>query len=134
MNISSSTSQFDVAKMATAAHVLHKLWVGRCCATYDNKPMRARQICIRVIHKVKLIMLLHTPKRPSTKFQHLRLELLGLTRKHVKVKVGAWYRWEAPAPGTYKLNIDGSACDNKITGGGVVRDCEGHFIAGFSNM
>lgn len=87
MNISSSTSQFDVAKMATAAHVLHKLWVGRCCATYDNKPMRARQICIRVIHKVKLIMLLHTPKRPSTKFQHLRLELLGLTRKHVKVKI-----------------------------------------------
>lgn len=32
----------------------------------------------------------------------------------------------------YKLNIDGSARDNIITGGEVIRDSFGRFIAGFS--
>lgn len=67
MDISPSPSQFDIGRMAMAAHVLHKIWVGRCRATYDDKPMHARQICIRVIRKVQLISLVHLPKCPSSK-------------------------------------------------------------------
>lgn len=95
--------------------------------------MKARQICIRIIHKMKLIMLVHDSKRPATNLQYQRLELLGMTRKHIKFKPGSWHRWEAPEASMYKLNIDGSARDNNITGGGVIRDYTGRIIAGFLN-
>lgn len=127
-------SQFDICRMATAACVLHELWVGRCRATYDDKPMRARQICIRIIRKVQLISLVNLPKRPSTNLQHHQLELMGVSRKHTRFKKGGWFRWEAPGTGYYKLNIDGSARDNINTGGGVIRDSAGRMIAGFSSM
>lgn len=55
MDISSSPSQFDIGRMATAAYVLHELWVTRCHATYDDKPMKARQIFIRIIRKVQTL-------------------------------------------------------------------------------
>lgn len=36
--------------------------------------------------------------------------------------------------GALKLNVDGSAKDGVITGGGVIRDKEGKFIAAFSSF
>lgn len=132
MDISPSPSQFDIGRMATAAHVLHEIWVGRCRATYDDKPMHARQICIRVIRKVQLISLVNLPKCPSSKLQYHQLELVGMTRKYIRQKKEGWFRWESPEPGIFKLNIDGSAQDDVITGGGIVRDASGRVVAGFS--
>lgn len=115
ISIASSLSQYDISRMAVVAHALHELWVGRCRATYDDNPMRARQICIRIIRKVQLMALVHLPKRPSTKLQYQQLELIGVTRKHVRFKKGGWFRWEAPGTHGYKFNIDGSARENNIT-------------------
>lgn len=132
MNVPTAASQFDIARMATAAHLLHEIWVGRCRATYDDKRMRARQICIRVIRKVQTISLVHKPNRLSTKIQYNQLELVGITRKHIRFKPGGWFRWDAPGAGTYKINIDRPVKDNVITCGGVIRDAAGYVVVGFS--
>lgn len=39
-----------------------------------------------------------------------------------------------PKTGEYKLNIDGSARDNIITGGGVIRDDSDRVVAGFLTL
>lgn len=96
--------------------------------------MRARQICIRLIRKVQMISLVHLPKSPLTKLQYHQLEPLGVSRKHINFKREGWFRWDAQATGFSELNIDGSARDNTITGGGVIRDSSGRIIAGFSSM
>lgn len=45
---------------------------------------------------------------------------------------GTWCIWTRPNAATYKLNIDGSARNGIITGGGIIRDAGGHFVAAFS--
>lgn len=55
-----------------------------------------------------------------------------MTRKYIRQKKGGWFRWESPEPGTFKLNIDGSAKDDVNTEGGIVRDASGRVVAGFS--
>lgn len=39
---------------------------------------------------------------------------------------------DTPHSRRYKLNVDGSARDGDITGGGVIRDADGNMVAGFS--
>lgn len=43
-----------------------------------------------------------------------------------------WCRWMRPIRGRYKLNVDGSARNGDITGGGIIRDEFGNMMAGFS--
>lgn len=132
MKMPTHPSQFDICRMATAAHILHEIWVDRCRATYDDKPMNARQVCLQIIRKVHLISVVHSPQRPATKLQYHHMEIMGISRKHIRFKRGGWHRWVPPATGEYKLNIDGSTRGNFMTGGGVIRDSCGGFIAGFS--
>lgn len=50
------------------------------------------------------------------------------------LKRGSWVKWDKPLSGWFKLNIDGSAREELITGGGIVRNFEGTILAGFSNF
>lgn len=90
--IPSSPSQFDIFRMATAAHVLHEIWIARCRATYDDKLMHTTHICIHTIRKIQLISLVHLPQRPSTKLQYHQLKIMGVSGKHVRFKKEGWFR------------------------------------------
>lgn len=52
-------------------------------------------------------------------------DLLGQNEE----KGGKWIGWIRPSVGCYKLNTDGSVKNQSATGGGVIRDHEGHLIA-----
>lgn len=113
-------------------YICRQIWVARCAATFDAKAMRARAICIRVVQRVQLINLVTTLAKKSTRIQENSLAIMGISRAKVRQKRGVWCKWDKPSPGWFKLNIDGSAIGDKITGGGIVRDHHGNFIGGFS--
>lgn len=49
----------------------------------------------------------------------------------VRSKPGKWYKWSRPFQGWCKLNVDGSAKDGLISGGGIIRDEHGNLLAAF---
>lgn len=61
------------------------------------------------------------------------METLQIPVKHIQLKRGQWVCWKKPQIGSYKLNTDGSRNGQYATGGGVIRDHNGHFVAGFTN-
>lgn len=83
--------------------------------------------------KFGMISLIRAQRRLSPRLQYHQLDM-GVSRKHVRFKKGGWFKWDSPATGAYKLNIDGSAKDNIITGRGIIRDSPGRMIASFSTM
>lgn len=80
-----------------------------------------------------MLTLLTAPKRVSSTQQCIVLGTLEFSKHLVCKKKGRWYKWDNPPPGWFKLNIDGSARGDLITKGGVIRDHDGKFVAGFSN-
>lgn len=74
------------------------------------------------------------PKKQCTWLQKNILGVFGISSKEACTKIGRWCQWQRPTTGYHKLNADGSARDGVITGGGVVRDEQGKFIAAFSSF
>lgn len=73
------------------------------------------------------------PLSKSTPIQYHALEILGIARTRIKSKPRRWLRWEKPPDGCYKLNVDGSARLEAITGGGIICDHQGVLVAAFSS-
>lgn len=96
--------------------------------------MNARTIARRIIYRVQLNSLIFKPKKPSTFIQRNILGIIGINSKTIQTKRGAWYKWETPNPGWYKLNIDGSARLGICTGGGIIRESNGNMVIAFSNF
>lgn len=114
--------------------IFHELWVARCEAVFENIPMNARTIARRVIYRIQLYSIIFTHKKHATTIQRNILDIIGINYKHIQAKRGAWYKWDAPLPGWYKLNIDGSARSDICTGGGIIRDSHGNMLMAFSNF
>lgn len=95
--------------------------------------MRARHICERVIRQVQLLAILCVPKRQTTLIQKNILGILGIRGANLKARKGKWCLWVRPREGQYKLNVDGSDKDGVITGGGIIRDAQGHLVVAFSS-
>lgn len=95
--------------------------------------MNARNICLRIISKTQLFAYVVEPQRGSTNMQQYSLEVMGISDRGSHVNPGRWYRWKKPPEGCYKLNVDGSARLNEMTGGGILRDHNGDLIAAFSS-
>lgn len=125
-------SQFDFIKAGIAAFAFWELWVFRWDATYDGRQMNGKRICMKVIARVQLLSLTFNPSKPSTNLQIHIMGIIGLQPKLIREKRGTWCRWERPLL-SCKLNIDGSARGDDITGGGVLRNTMGRVIASFSH-
>lgn len=132
-NIKVHASQFEFCKLSTMAYIFHEIWVSRCRARFDGMDMHARQLCLRIISKVQLHSLVVVSLSKSTPIQYHALEILGIARTRIKSKPGRWFRWEKPLDGYYKLNVDGSAHLEAITGGGIIHDLQGLLVAAFSS-
>ena len=54
--------------------------------------------------------------------------------RQVSSKIAIPVRWTKPLDGWHKLNMDGALCGNpgKAVGGGVIKDCHGGWVKGFS--
>lgn len=125
-------SQYEACRVAVAAFCLWNIWAARCAATFEGTAMKARQICLRAISQTQLLSITFSPKRSSSPLHTNIIGILGVQTKPVAVKQGTWCIWTRPNAATYKLNIDGSARNGIITGGGIIRDAGGHFVAAFS--
>lgn len=125
-------SQFDICRAGIASFSLWEIWVARCAATFDGTVMKARRICLKVISQVQLFSIIHLPKNPSSRIQMHILGILGIQAKQRRIKRGTWCCWSRPSRGRHKLNVDGSARNGEITGGGIVRDDCGNLVASFS--
>lgn len=71
------------------------------------------------------------PKSIPSWFDNNSLATIDIHPKTVLHKRGQWLRWEKPTL-LFKLNTDGLANEGLCTGGGVIRDYNGYFIAAFS--
>lgn len=58
--------------------------------------------------------------------------IIGVQARSVRIKRGEWCQWKRPRRARYKLNVDGSARNDYITCGGVIRDEMGNAIVLFS--
>lgn len=123
-----------MSRIGVAAYVLREIWVARCRATYDDTPISVRDICLKVNQHVQLLNLIHSPKKPSKNIHLYMLETLGLDRKPPRIHRGLWCKWDKPSPGWFKLNVDGSAKGDAISGGGIIRDEDRHLVAAFSHF
>lgn len=127
-------SQYGLCRVGVATYILREIWVARCHATFEGSHMKTRQICLKVISRLQLLSLISIPKRPSTRGHLAILDILGISRAPTQIRRGLWCKWERPSPGWFKLNIDGSAQDATITGGGVIRNSDGQLVAAFSKF
>ena len=57
---------------------------------------------------------------------------MGKTKESAP-KMAIQVKWNKPAEGWHKLNIDGASLKNpgKAGGGGIIRDSLGHWLKGF---
>lgn len=94
--------------------------------------MKARAICLQVLRRIQLINLVSNPTWKSSFVQENRLAIMGINRAPIRQKIGLWCKWDKPFSGWFKLNVNGSAINGVITGGGIVRDHNGIFIGRFS--
>lgn len=127
----SNNTQYGICRASVAVYIYREIWV-RCAATFEAKAMRARAICLRVLQRVQLINLATTPTKGPSKIQENSLAKMGISRAKVRKKRGVWCKWDKPSPGWFKLNIDGSANDDAIMGGSIIRDHHGNLICAFS--
>lgn len=104
----------------------------RCATTFEGTVMKARCICLKVITQVQLLSLIHLPKKPSIRMQNHIMGIIGVQPKVVRLKRGTWCRWTRRSWGRNKLNVDRSARNGEIVGGGVIRDEFGNLVASFS--
>lgn len=125
--------QYCVGRIGVAAYIFLVIRVIRCRANFECERMSTRAICLKVIYRVQLLTMVHAPKRASFVIQSNTLNLIGVSQNPIQTKRGRWVKWDKPFLGWFKLNIAGSARAGIITGGGVVQNFEGEFIAGFSN-
>lgn len=117
--------------LGVAAYIFREIWVSHCPATYDNMKMSVKEICHKVMKRFQLLSLFIGSKILSQAMQYHIMDVIGINRHLIQVKRALWCKWEQSSPGLFKLNIGGLARDGQITGGGVVRDDNGEFIAGF---
>lgn len=96
--------------------------------------MSVREICHKVMKRFQLLSLFIGSKILSQAMQYHIMDVIGINRHPIQVKRGLWCKWEQSSPGLFELNIGGSARDGQIIWGGVVRDDNGEFIAGFSTF
>lgn len=121
----------SIGRASIASFSLWEIRVARCAAIFEGTPMNARRICLKVISQVQLISLIHSPIKVSGKLQFHMMGVLGIQNKSIQLKRGRWCQWTRPRSRRYKLNVDGSARNRIIMGGGVVRDDLGRTIAVF---
>lgn len=83
-----SESQYGLCRIAVAAYILREIWVARCQATYDDTPMSARDICLKINQRVQLLNLIISSKIPSKNIHLYMLEALGIDRKPPRIRRG----------------------------------------------
>lgn len=83
-----SESQYGLCRIAVAAYILQEIWVVRCRATYDDTPMSARDICLKINQRVQLLNLIISSKIPSKNIHLYMLEALGIDRKPPLIRRG----------------------------------------------
>lgn len=83
-----SESQYGLCRIAVAAYILREIWVVRCRATYDDTPMSAPDICLKINQQVQLLNLILSSKIPSKNIHLYMLEALGIDRKPPLIRRG----------------------------------------------
>lgn len=112
-----SSTQYRICRIGMAVYVFKELWVARCRAKFEDHPMNSRSIYLKVMQMVQPLILVHTPKCASKLLQVQKLETLGITPKQLGFDVEFGANEISPAPGWFKLNIDGSAKGENSSGG-----------------
>lgn len=96
--------------------------------------MSARNICFKVVNRIRLMSLVVKPKGGFNALQVAIIERLVIRKQPTLIKRGMWCKWDKPSPGWFKLNVDGSARGETTTGGGVIRNHHGELLAAFSSF
>lgn len=105
----SSSTQYGMCRLGTAAYILREIWVARCQATYEDIPMNSNDICRKVVWRVQNLNLIHFPKKKSSPIHTHIMGIIGISPKPVTVHRVLWCKWERPDSGWFKLNIDGAS-------------------------
>lgn len=102
----SKSTQYGIRRVSVVAYILLEIWVSRCSATFEGKPMKARAI-LQVFRQVQLINLTRAPTRRLSILQENLLEVMGINRAPIRRKIGLWCKWDKSSTGWFKLNVDG---------------------------
>lgn len=82
----SKDTQYGICHASVAAYIFREIWVSRCSATFENKLMKARAICLMIFRRVQLINLAPTGK--ATRLHENSLAMMGINRASIRKKMG----------------------------------------------
>ncbi|GAV86744.1 hypothetical protein CFOL_v3_30170 [Cephalotus follicularis] len=116
------SKHFGIVTTSIEALTLWNIWLSRNSTIFARSSMS--WICVKnqVIKGIHDLFASFKPKSHGSYLNQLSLNSLNINHIPINVRNGTWTKWQVPALGTLKFNMDGSSINNLCAGGGVVRD------------